>query len=96
MRVDSHRQEGASLLLANLTTSYLSHMEVNNSAETLHAANTIVKGVSNILDYASNVSVPLCTVLMGFNSTQNVVCFKCCMCWLVTFILEHNEGVNFL
>lgn len=95
MRVDSHRQEGASLLLANLT-SYLSRMEVSNSAETLHAANAIVKGVSNILDYASNVSVPLCTVLMGLNSTQNVDCFKCCMCWLVTFILEHNEGVNFL
>lgn len=79
MTVDSHRQEGASLLLANLA-SYLSHMEVNDSAETLQAANTIVKGVSNILDYASNVSIPLCTILMGFTSLRNVVCFKYCMC----------------
>lgn len=56
VRVDSHYQEEASLLLANLS-SHLLHMEVDNSGEILFATSTIVEGASNILDYASNVSV---------------------------------------
>lgn len=86
-RVDSHPQEEASLLLANLA-SYLLDMEVDNSAEILLAASAIVEGVSNILDYASNVSVTLRTILIGFASLHKVVCFKYCMCWLVTVTLD--------
>lgn len=54
--VDFLHQEKASLLFANLS-SHLLHMAVDNSRETLSAASTIVEGVSNMLDYASNVSV---------------------------------------
>lgn len=55
-RVDFHRQEEASLLLANLSL-HLLYMEVNNSEEIFNAASTIVEGTSRILDYASNVSI---------------------------------------
>lgn len=56
VRVDSHHQEEAALLLANLS-SHLLHMEVDDSEAILFATSTIVEGASNILDYASNVSV---------------------------------------
>lgn len=62
VRVDLHLQEAASLLFAKLSSS-LVHMDLNkseeNKIEVLFAANTIVEGASNVLDFSSNVSVIL-------------------------------------
>lgn len=54
VRLDFHQQEEASVLLANLSASLL-HMDVSNGEGLVSAATTIVKGVSNILEYASIV-----------------------------------------
>lgn len=59
LRAYSHLQQEASLLFASLSSSLLL-MNVDKSEENtkeMHvAASTIVEGVSNILDYSSNVS----------------------------------------
>lgn len=56
VRLDSHLQEEASGLLANLSTSLL-HMEVNNSEEVVMAAKTIIEGVSTMLEYVYIVGI---------------------------------------
>ena len=62
--VNSRLQEEASLLIENLSSSLL-HMGVKESEENkkeMHnAGSTVVEGVSNIMDYSSNVS---CLTLM--------------------------------
>lgn len=55
VRLDFHWQEEASAILAHLST-HLLHVEVNNSEEIVMAAQTIVEGVSDILEYATIVS----------------------------------------
>lgn len=67
VRFDSHLQEQASLLFVNLSSSIL-YMDVNKTEENEinNAANLIVEGASNILDYSSNVSrLTLRPALMG-------------------------------
>lgn len=56
VRLDFHWQEEASEILATLST-HLLHVEVNNSEEMVMAAKTIVEGVSDILEYATIVSI---------------------------------------
>lgn len=56
VRLDFHWQEEASEILATLST-HLLHVEVNNSEEMIMAAKTIVEGVSDILEYATIVSI---------------------------------------
>ncbi|KAG7235120.1 hypothetical protein INR49_025225 [Caranx melampygus] len=50
-------QAEASLFFANLS-SCLANMKVNESEEILTAASTIVKGMSHILSYSSNILLP--------------------------------------
>ncbi|XP_067459444.1 polycystin-1-like protein 2 [Thunnus thynnus] len=81
-------QEEASVLFANLSSSLL-HMGVKKSEENKKqiyiAASTIVEGVSNILDYSSNVSLQKNisdALLVALYNTQSA---------LLTF-KETNEG----
>lgn len=59
LRLDFHKQEEASVILANLSAALL-QMEVDNSGEIVMVAKTIVEGVGNILEYASIVGIGSC------------------------------------
>ncbi|XP_042283303.1 polycystic kidney disease protein 1-like 2 [Thunnus maccoyii] len=89
-------QEEASVLFANLSLSLL-HMGVKKSEENKKqiyiAASTIVEGVSNILDYSSNVS---CLTLIHAGQIKNIsdallVALYNTQSALLTF-KETNEG----
>ncbi|XP_026231670.1 LOW QUALITY PROTEIN: polycystic kidney disease protein 1-like 2 [Anabas testudineus] len=75
--LSSSAQEQASLLFVNLSSSIL-YMDVNKTEENEinNAANLIVEGASNILDYSSNKNISAALLNALYNIQSALLAFK--------------------